>query len=42
MGSLFDDVIQTISDWNPKAEYSNESKYRDDLLPFLRKKPESV
>ena len=36
MGSLFDDVFQTISDWNPKAEYSTESKYRDDLIAFLR------
>ena len=36
MGSLFDDVLQTISDWNPKAEYSTESKYRNDLLSFLR------
>ena len=36
MGSLFDDVLQTISDWNPKAEYSTESKYRNDLLAFLR------
>ena len=36
MGSLFDDVLQTISDWNPNAEYSTESKYRNDLLAFLR------
>ena len=36
MGSLFDDVLQTISDWNPKAEYSTENKYRNDLLAFLR------
>jgi hypothetical protein len=36
-GSLFDDVLQTIKDWTPKAEYSNERKYRDDLLAFLRK-----
>ncbi len=36
MGSLFDDVLQTISDWNPKAEYSTENKYRNDLLSFLR------
>ncbi len=36
MGALFDDVIQTISDWNPKANYSTENKYRDDLLEFLR------
>ena len=36
MGSLFDGVLQTISDWNPKAEYSTESKYRNDLLAFLR------
>jgi len=37
MGSLFDDVLQAINDWNPKAEYSTENKYRDDLLAFLRK-----
>ena len=36
MGSLFDDVLQTISDWNPKAEYSTENKYRNDRLAFLR------
>ena len=38
LGSLFDTVLQTIKDWNPQAEYSTESKYRDDLLAFLRKK----
>ena len=37
VGSLFDDVLQAINDWNPKAEYSTENKYRDDLLAFLRK-----
>ncbi len=37
LGSLFDDVLQTIKDWNPRAEYSTESKYRDDFLVFLRK-----
>ncbi len=37
MGSLFDDVLQAINDWNPKAEYSTENKYRDNLLAFLRK-----
>lgn len=36
--SLFDNVLQTIDDWNPKAEYLTESKYREDLLKFLRKK----
>ena len=35
--SLFDNVLQIINDWNPKAEYSKESKYRDDLLTVLRK-----
>ena len=34
--NLVDDVIQTISDWTPKAEYSSERKYRDDLLECLR------
>jgi hypothetical protein len=29
-------VLQTIKDWNPKAEYSTERQYRDDLLAFLR------
>ena len=38
LDSLFDTVLQTIKDWNPQAEYSTESKYRDDLLAFLRKK----
>lgn len=33
---LFDDVLQTVSNWNPKTEYSTERKYRDDLLEFLR------
>ena len=34
--NLVDDVLQTISDWNPKAEYPTETKYRDDLLEYLR------
>ena len=38
LGSLFDTILQTINDWNPQAEYSTESKYRDDLLVILRKK----
>jgi hypothetical protein len=37
VGSLFDEVLQAINDWNPKAAYSTENKYRDDLLAFLRK-----
>ena len=37
MHSLFDNVLQIIKDWNPKAKYSTESKYRDDLIRCLRK-----
>ena len=37
MSSLFDEVLQAINDWNPKAEHSTERKYRDDLLTFLQK-----
>jgi len=35
--SLFYDILQIIKDWNPKAKYSTESKYRDDLIRCLRK-----
>jgi hypothetical protein len=34
---LFEEVIKTINDWTPKAKYSTEKKYRDDLLEFLQK-----
>jgi hypothetical protein len=34
---LHENVLKTISNWNPKANYSTERKYRDDLLEFLRK-----
>ena len=34
--NLFDKVLQTISEWTPKAEHSTESKYRDDLILCLQ------
>ncbi|MCW4016497.1 MAG: hypothetical protein NWF06_09020 [Candidatus Bathyarchaeota archaeon] len=34
--TLFNDVLHTVSTWNPKAEYLTERKYRDDLLEFLQ------
>jgi hypothetical protein len=36
--SFFDVVLQAVKEWNPKAEYTTENKYRDDLLKFLREK----
>ena len=38
VGDLFSIVLQAVREWTPKAEYTRESKYRDDLLRFLRKK----
>ncbi|PVX26317.1 MAG: hypothetical protein CW691_01740 [Candidatus Bathyarchaeum sp.] len=35
--NLFDTVLQTVADWNPKEKYSTEREYRDDLLDFLQK-----
>ncbi|MCW4034805.1 MAG: hypothetical protein NWF03_05520 [Candidatus Bathyarchaeota archaeon] len=37
-GNLFEDVLQTIENWNPKDQYTTETKYRDDLLLFLRQR----
>jgi hypothetical protein len=34
---LFDDTISGIKKWKPKEKYSDENKYRDDLLDYLRK-----
>ena len=34
---LFSDVISTVNRWKPQKKYENESKYRDDLLDFLRR-----
>ncbi|MEM4365068.1 MAG: hypothetical protein QXJ44_04065 [Candidatus Nitrosocaldus sp.] len=36
--SLFEEVVNLIKEWEPKKKYSYESKYRDDLLKFLREK----
>ncbi len=38
MDNLFNNVFQAIKEWNPQAGYSNERKYRDDLLAFLQEK----
>ena len=38
LGDLFEDVLQTISDWNLRVEYFTYSKYRDELIAVLRKK----
>lgn len=37
MGELYEDILETISNWNPKSQYSTERKYRDDLITFMRK-----
>lgn len=34
--NLFDNVLQKISEWTPKAEHSTISKYRDDLILCLQ------
>lgn len=36
--SLFEEVVNLIKEWESKKKYSYESKYRDDLLKFLREK----
>jgi hypothetical protein len=36
--SLFDECLGLIREWNPKKEYPNELKYRDDLWKFLNSK----
>lgn len=38
LDDLIENVFQTISEWTPKSEYSNETKYRDDLFKCLTKK----
>ena len=35
---MFNDVLRTIENWSPKDHYTTETKYRDDLLLFLRQK----
>jgi len=34
--TLFNDVIHIINHWNPKSKYPNETKYRDELLEYIR------
>lgn len=34
--NLFNAVRNVIEDWKPEEAYTNENKYRDDLLSFLR------
>lgn len=39
--STFDLVMRAIKQWVPEKQYSTESKYRDDLIEFLRKRLKS-
>lgn len=35
-GSLFDEVLSVVKNWEPKARYPTEAGYRDDLAKYLR------
>ena len=37
MLNTFDDTVSAIHKWQPAQPYSDEPKYRDDLLKYLRK-----
>ena len=37
MLNTFDDTVSAIHKWQPAQHYSDELKYRDDLLKYLRK-----
>ena len=37
MLNTFNDTVSAIRRWQPAQHYSDESKYRDDLLKYLRK-----
>ncbi len=36
--NLFEECVDLINHWSPQQEYSNELKYRDDLMDFLYEK----
>ena len=42
MLNTFDDTVSAIHKWQPAQDYPDESKYRDDLLKYLRKEMNST
>lgn len=42
MLNTFDDTVSAIHKWQPAKDYSDEPKYRDDLLKYLRKEMNST
>jgi hypothetical protein len=42
MLNTFNDTVSAINRWQPAQHYSDEPKYRDDLLEYLRKEMNST
>ena len=40
--NTFDDTVSAINKWQPVQHYSDELKYRDDLLKYLKKEMNST
>lgn len=40
--NTFDDTVSAINKWQPAQHYSDELKYRDDLLKYLKKEMNST
>lgn len=38
LSGLFDECVGLVRKWQPSQKYSNESKYRDDLMDFLHER----
>jgi hypothetical protein len=40
--NTYDDTVSAINKWQPAQRYSDELKYRDDLLKYLKKEMNST
>ena len=40
--NTYDDTVRAINKWQPAQRYSDELKYRDDLLKYLKKEMNSI